>query len=79
MSSKGEPPTKVKGVQAKRSKVTQLASPEVIAAVKQPLPAGQLEAAPQSFAGYRQNPRSFSVKTLDSSWRERCICYSNLR
>ena len=56
MSSKGEPPTKVKGVQAKRSKVTQLASPEVIAAVKQPLPAGQLEAAPQSFAGIPPPP-----------------------
>jgi len=55
MSSKGEP-TKVKGVQAKRSKVTQLASPEVIAAVKQPLPAGQLEAAPQSFAGIPPPP-----------------------
>jgi len=55
MSSKGEP-VKVKGVQAKRSKVTQLASPEVIAAVKQPLPAGQLEAAPQSFAGIPPPP-----------------------
>ena len=55
MSSKGEP-TKVKGVQPKRSKVTQLASPEVIAAVKQPLPAGQLEAAPQSFAGIPPPP-----------------------
>jgi len=55
MSSKGEP-TKVKGVQAKRSKVPQLASPEVIAAVKQPLPAGQLEAAPQSFAGIPPPP-----------------------
>ncbi len=40
-----------RGVQPKRSAVVKLASAEVVAAVKQPLPAGQLEAAPQSFAG----------------------------
>jgi hypothetical protein len=40
-----------KGVQPKRSAIVKLASPEVIASVKQPLPTGQLDAAPQSFAG----------------------------
>lgn len=49
-------PTKPKGVQPKRSTVVRLASPEVVAAVKQPLPAGQLEAAPQSFAGIPPPP-----------------------
>jgi hypothetical protein len=48
--------SKPKGVQPKRSKVVKLASPEVIAAVKQPLPSGQLEAAPQSFAGVPPPP-----------------------
>jgi hypothetical protein len=49
-------PTKPKGVQPKRSAIVKLASPEVVAAVKQPLPAGQLEAAPQSFAGIPPPP-----------------------
>jgi hypothetical protein len=49
-------PSKPKGVQPKRSIAVKLASPEVIAAVKQPLPAGQLEAAPQSFAGIPPPP-----------------------
>jgi hypothetical protein len=49
-------PTKLKGIQPKRSTVVKLASPEVVAAVKQPLPAGQLEAAPQSFAGIPPPP-----------------------
>ena len=49
-------PTKPKGIQPKRSAVVKLASPEVVAAVKQPLPAGQLEAAPQSFAGIPPPP-----------------------
>lgn len=49
-------PTKTKGIQPKRSAVVKLASPEVVAAVKQPLPAGQLEAAPQSFAGIPPPP-----------------------
>lgn len=44
-------PTKSKGFQPKRSVVVKLASPEVVTAVKQPLPTGQLDAAPQSFAG----------------------------
>lgn len=44
-------PAKPRGVQPKRSAVVKLASPEVIASVKQPLPTGQLDAAPQSFAG----------------------------
>ncbi len=56
MSSKAAPITKPKGVQPKRSTVVKLASPEVIAAVKQPLPSGQLEAAPQSFAGVPPPP-----------------------
>jgi hypothetical protein len=57
MSSKPETvPTKPKGIQPKRSAVVKLASPDVIAAVKQPLPAGQLEAAPQSFAGIPPPP-----------------------
>ena len=49
-------PTKPKGIQPKRSAIVKLASPEVVAAVKQPLPAGQLEAAPQSFAGIPPPP-----------------------
>jgi hypothetical protein len=49
-------PSKAKGVQPKRSTVIKLASPEVIAAVKQPLPVGQLEVAPQSFAGIPSPP-----------------------
>ena len=43
--------SKPKGVQPKRSAVIRLASPEAIAAAKPQLPSGQLEAAPQSFAG----------------------------
>jgi hypothetical protein len=54
--SKPQAPTKPKGVQPKKSGVIKLASPEVIAAVKQPLPSGQLEAAPQSFAGIPPPP-----------------------
>ena len=49
-------PTKPKGIQPKRSTVVKLASPEVVAAVKQPLPAGQLDAAPQSFGGIPPPP-----------------------
>ena len=58
MSSKGEqlPSTKPRGVQPKRSQVVKLASQDVIAAVKKPLPAGQLEAAPQSFGGIPPPP-----------------------
>jgi hypothetical protein len=61
MSSKPDiktvlPPNRPKGVQPKRSAVIKLASTEVIAAVKQPLPSGQLEAAPQSFAGIPPPP-----------------------
>lgn len=57
MSSKPETvPTKPKGVQPKRSATVKLASAEIVAAVKQPLPAGQLEAAPQSFAGIPPPP-----------------------
>jgi hypothetical protein len=51
-----EVPKRVRGVQPKRSTVIKLASDDVIAAVKQPLPAGQLEAAPQSFAGIPPPP-----------------------
>lgn len=40
-----------KGVQPKRSSMVKLASHDVIEAVKKPLPSGQLEPAPQSFAG----------------------------
>jgi hypothetical protein len=40
-----------RGVQPKRSGIVKLASQDVIEAVKQPLPSGQLEATPQSFAG----------------------------
>ena len=61
MSSKPEikpetVPSRPKGAQLKRSTAVKLASPDVIAAVKQPLPAGQLEAAPQSFAGIPPPP-----------------------
>jgi hypothetical protein len=61
MSSKPEvkteaAPSRPKGVQPKRSGVVKLASPEVVAAVKQPLPSGQLEAAPQSFGGIPAPP-----------------------
>ena len=48
---KGVQPTQKRGVQPKRSAIVKLASPEVVAAVKQPLSTGQLEAAPQAFAG----------------------------
>jgi hypothetical protein len=51
MSSKG------KGVQPKRSAVAKPVSAEVLAAMKQPLPAGQLDAAPQSFAGEPAPPK----------------------
>ena len=40
-----------KGIQPKRSAVAKLASSEVIAAMKQPVPSGQLEPMSQSFAG----------------------------
>ena len=50
MSSKG------KGVQRKKSEVVKLASQDVIEAVKQPLPTGQLEAVAQSFAGIPPPP-----------------------
>lgn len=61
MSSKPEvktelAPSRPRGVQPKRSAVVKLASPEVVAAVKQPLPSGQLEAAPQSFGGIPAPP-----------------------
>jgi len=45
-----------RGIQPKRSQVVKLASPDVIAAVKKPLPAGQLDAADQSFAGIPSPP-----------------------
>jgi len=49
---KTDEPKKPRGVQPKKpSGVVKLATPEVISAVKQPVPAGQLEATPQSFGG----------------------------
>ncbi len=51
MSSKG------KGVQPKKSAVAKPVSAEVLAGMKQPLPAGQLDAAPQSFAGEPPPPK----------------------
>ena len=51
MSSKG------KGVQPKKSALAKKAAPEVLATLKQPLPAGQLDAAPQSFAGEPAPPK----------------------
>jgi hypothetical protein len=56
MSSKPKGVLPPRGVGFKKSAVAKLASPEVIEAVKQPLPAGQLEAAPQSFAGIPPPP-----------------------
>ena len=40
-----------KGVPRKKSGIVKLASPEVIAAVRLPVPLGQLEAVAQSFDG----------------------------
>ena len=51
-----KPPMRPGRIQPKRSAIVKLASPEVIAAVKQPLPAGQLDAAPQSFGGIPPPP-----------------------
>lgn len=45
-----------RGIQPKRSQVVKLASPDVVAAVKKPLPSGQLDAADQSFAGIPSPP-----------------------
>jgi len=45
-----------RGIQPKRSQVVKLASPDVVAAVKNPLPSGQLDAADQSFAGIPSPP-----------------------
>lgn len=51
MSSVLPSSTKSRGVQPKRSAVVKLASPDVVALVKHPLPTGQLDVAPQSFTG----------------------------
>jgi hypothetical protein len=51
MSSKG------RGVQAKKSAVGRKADPAVLAALRQPLPTGQLDAAEQSFAGEPPPPK----------------------
>jgi hypothetical protein len=56
MITKPEAPAKPKGVQPRRSGVVKLASAEVIAAVKQPVPSGQLEPVAQSFAGVPPPP-----------------------
>ena len=45
-----------RGIQPKRSQVIKLASPDVVASVKKALPSGQLDAAPQSFAGIPPPP-----------------------
>ena len=51
-----EAPKKPRGVQPKKSTAVKLASKDIIDALKAPLPAGQLEAAPQSFAGIPPPP-----------------------
>ena len=53
---KPEVPKPQRGIQPKRSQVVKLASPDVVAAVKNPLPSGQLDAADQSFAGIPSPP-----------------------
>jgi hypothetical protein len=53
---KPETAARPRGVQPKRSGVVKLASAEVIAAVKQPVPSGQLEPVAQSFAGIPPPP-----------------------
>ena len=53
---KPEVPKPQRGIQPKRSQVVKLASPDVVAAVKKPLPSGQLDAADQSFAGIPSPP-----------------------
>ena len=56
VQSKPEAKKPPRGIQPKRSQVVKLASPDVVAAVKKPLPAGQLDAADQSFAGIPSPP-----------------------
>ena len=51
-----QPHVKQRGVQPKRSQIVKLASPDVVAAMKHPLPTGQLDAAAQSFAGIPSPP-----------------------
>jgi hypothetical protein len=51
-----------KGVPQKKSSIVKLASNEVIATVKQPVPSGQLALVPQSFAGV-PSPTLKSTKT----------------
>jgi hypothetical protein len=51
-----EAPKKPRGVQPKKSTAVKLASADIIDAMKKPLPAGQLEAAAQSFAGIPPPP-----------------------
>ena len=61
MSSKPEAkeePKKLRGVQPKKSGLIRLATSEVLSAVKEPVPSGQLEAVPQSFAGIPPSPIS---------------------
>ena len=56
VQSKPEAKKPPRGIQPKRSQVVKLASPDVVAAVKKPLPSGQLDAADQSFAGIPSPP-----------------------